>query len=396
MAAFAQQDMSYYTSDYMRTEGTFVQRLSILESVRDLNRTGIGEFYHEALKYLLLRSVDIGNNRDEQEAAERSVVILSQGLGAEKYTAAAGDLWQAVVFTDIVKRTTNDANAVQAALIALGQVDGRDFIDNIIDRLNIYNIQNLNNAETRRRYQTAVIGCINALETLKDTRGYRPVFFASVGRYDQAVRAIASNALPNIADDPGDIISAIIQDPSSNPTVKLEAWNQMLRTRAPNASKARVAATALATGWNFSTTNRDFLVKLGEMRKSAIDAIRQFGVADSSVYADLERSYSRNFTARAPDSDEIMFTLNTLAAVKSEEAVDLLYKFLYEIHTERRMRGRWGENERQIYQWLVACLGITGTRSPEVRLLLTTINRTDRYTPFEQGLARNALTALGY
>ena len=391
MTIFA-QDMSYYTADYMRPDGSFAERLAVLEAVRDANRTGTGSFYHEALKYLLLRTPEI-RARGEREAAEQSVIIISQGLGAEKYTAAAADLWQAIDTYDVV-RGSNEGNAMQAALIALGQVNGRDYLPHVVQRLNDYNTQTFRNAETRRRYQTAVIGCINALETFQDISGFRPVFFASVGSYDPAVKQIASNALPSIAADPGDIISGIIQDAGSNPFVKLEALNQMLKTRAPNTSKAKVAAVALATGWNYTISDRAMQERLRDMRKTAIETIRQYGVQDDGVYANLEKSYSNNFVNRTPDYDEIMLTLNALAAIKSDEAVNLLLKFLTELHGRRR-NGPWDDKERQVFQWVVSCIGITGTKSPEARYLLTTIQRTAYYTPYEQGLARNALTQLG-
>jgi hypothetical protein len=392
MTVFA-QDMSYYTNDYMRLDGSFAERLLVLQTVNEAGITGIGEFYHEALKFLILRVPDI-RDRTEQDAAEKSAVILSQGLGAEKYTAAAPELWQIAEIFD-VSRDANEGSAMQAALIAIGQVNGTDLLPQIVKRLNDYNTQTYRNPEARRRVQMAVIGCINALEALHDISGFRPVFFVSVGSYDPAVSQIAYLALPNIVDDPGDVISAIIVDPSNNPYVKLTAWREMLRTKAPNSSKAKVAAVALSTGWTYATTNRSYQEHLRDMRKSAIDTIRQFGISDDSVYANLERSYNANFNTNQPDYDEIMLTLNALAAVSSDEAVELLTKFLRELHSRRR-NGPWGDKERRIFQWLISCLGVTGTKSEDVSLLLSTIQRTSEYTPYEQGLARDARTRLGF
>lgn len=391
MTVFA-QNMSYYTSDYMRPDGSFAERLRVLEAVRDAGITGIGEFYHDALKFLLARIPDI-RGRTEQDAVEKSAIILCQGLGAEKYTAASHDIWQVAVLFDVV-RDANEGSAMQAALIALGQVNGTDYLPQIVQRLNDYNTQTYRNPEARRRVQMAVIGCINALEALHDISGFRPVFFASVGSYDPSVMQIASNALPNIVEDPGEVISAIIQDPSNDPRVKLMAWREMLRTRAPNSSKARVAAIALATGWTYSTANRVLQENLRDMRKSAIDTIRQFGVTDDSVYTNLDRSYITNFNNNQPDYDEIMFTLNALAAAKSDEAVELLNKFLRELHGRRR-NGPWGDKERRVFQWVISCIGATGTNSQDSRLLLSTIQRTSDYTPYEQGLAREAVGQLG-
>jgi hypothetical protein len=389
MTVFA-QDMSYYTNEYMKRDGSFAERLIVLEAVRNGEFTGIGEFYHNALKYLLLRVPDI-KNKTEQDAAEKSAVIISQGLGAERYTNAAPELWQTVATFDVA-RNANQGNAMQAALIALGQVNGRDFLPRIIQRLNDYNTQTYRN-EAKSRVQLAIIGCINAIETFKDISGFRPVFFVYTGSYDSAVKQIAYDVMPNITDDPSEVISAIIQDASINPSIKYEAWTEMLRTKAPNSSKARVAAAALATGWNYSTNNKVFKSNLGEMRKSAIDTIRQYGAADNSVYVNMDKSYINNFINKEPDYDEIMLTLNALAALKSDEAVGLLQKYLSELH-DRRRNGAWGDKERRILQWIIPCIEITGTKSEDVKSLLSSIERNSDYTPFEQGLARNALAKL--
>jgi HEAT repeat protein len=386
------QNMSTYTTEYMRADGTFVERLAVLESVRDSGTTGIGEFYHDALRFLLLRAPDI-RSRTEQDAAERSAAILCQGLGAEGYSDAAGDIWQVAAVFDVVRDAT-DGNAMQSSLIALGQIGATEFVPQIVQRLNNFNAQTVSNPETRRRIQMAVVGCISALEALQDIRGYRPVFFASVGTYDPSIREIAANALPNIAEDPADVIIAIIQDPSSPPNVKLTAWNEMLKTRAPDSSKTRVAAAALATSFNYTTNNRNFQMLLSEMRKGAIDIIRQFGVSDNSVYNNLEKTYASNFINNAPDYDEIMLTLNALAAIKTDEAVGLLYKFLQELHGRRRS-GPWANKERRLFEWVVSCLGATGTQSVDVRILLTTIQRTETYTSQEQNMAASALRDLG-
>jgi len=85
--------------------------------------------------------------------------------------------------------------------------------------------------------------------------------------------------------------------------------------------------------------------------------------------------------------------MNALAALKSDEAVGLLFKYLRELH-DRRRNGAWGDKERRIFQWVISCIEFTGTKSTDVRALLTTIQRTADYTPFEQRLARDALAKL--
>jgi len=51
MTIFAQSArMSYYSEEFSRLSATFIDRLEVLESVRDANLTGIGDFYHDETK----------------------------------------------------------------------------------------------------------------------------------------------------------------------------------------------------------------------------------------------------------------------------------------------------------------------------------------------------------
>jgi len=397
MTVFAQSsNLSYYTEEYNRSTATFIDRLEVLQTVREANLTDIGEFYHDALKVLITKLPDI-KTKPEKDAAEASARILCQELGSEGYTAAAPELWYMVQFFDVVRAIVGDLNnglTMQDALVALGQVNAKDYAPHIALRLDNFNTDHTTDVETRRRVQRGVVGCISALEALHEIIGYKPVFFAYVGWYDPAIKSIASAALPNIVEDPGEVIAEIIRDPANNPSVKFEAWREMLRTRAPSTSKAKVASVALGTGWTFATSIPEFQRNLREMRMSAIDTIRMFGVEDDSVYTNLERSYNNNFVNASPSYDEIRRTIDALSTVKTDEAVNLLLKFLRELHARRRS-GPWGNKERQVLQMVIPALGATGTQSQDVRQLLTTIQRSSDYTGNEQTWARNALRDLG-
>jgi HEAT repeat protein len=406
MQTFAQSasaqsaNLSHLESEFSRVDATFVERLTVMEIVRDAELTGIGEFYHNALRTLLQRLPDIGTGigtGPERYAANNAARIIVQGLGAEQHAAAASDLWQTVLVFDVA-HAHNDGLVMQDALTALGQVDARNYITHIVERLNGLNTYHLIDLETRRRVQRAVVGCINALETFGDRRGFRPVFFASMGAYEQAIRSRASIALPNIAEDPSDIISEIIRDPSVSPPVKYEAWRELLRTRTPNESRARTAAVALDTGWTYMTNNPAHQRDLRAMRISAIDTIRALGMPDGPaadwVYINLERSYRNNFVNVMPDYEEIRRALACLSAIGSERAVDLLLDFLRELHLRRRV-GPWSVRERQVMSWVIPSIGASRTQNQEAILLLTTIQRSLDYTAVEQGWARDALRALG-
>jgi hypothetical protein len=394
-AAFAQStDMTQFTNEYKLPDNTFADRLEVLKRVRNSNQTGIGEFYLDALRFMLPRTVDL-RNQNERSAAEESARILCRGLGAEKYSAAAPEIWRVVEIFDVIRFKYYEGYAMQDAFIALGEVDAREFLPQIIRRLDSYNSQTFTEPETRHRVQRAVVGCVIALRTFRDSAGYRSVFFVSIGSYDPAIREFASKALPNIASDPVDIMIGMIQDVSNNPSIKLEIFRRMLRTNAPESSKAKVAAAALAVGWINLPYNLIYEADLRDMRKSAIDAIRQFGVSDDSVYANLEKSFMNNFSKNNPDYEEIEKTINALAEIRTNEAVELLLKFLRELHT-RRVAGIWANKEARLFRSLVTGIGNTGTQSTDVKLLLTLIQNTDNYTVMEQRLASDVSKKLGF
>ena len=393
MTVFAQSaSLSYYTEEFNRATGTFVSRQRILENVGAANLTDTGEFYANALKTILIKIPDI-KTREDWDANEKSSIMICQALAAEKNADSVNDIWQLIQYFDIIK-DVNDGLAMQEALIAMGQTGDKTYLEHIVLRLNDLNTQQTSDVETRRRVQRAVAGCISALEALHDVSGYRPVFFAYVGWYEQSIRSMAYDALPNIVDDPANVIIEIIRDTSNNPGIKLTAWQEMLRTNAPDSSKAKAAAAALELGWGYPTTDTILQRNSNTMRKSAIDTIRLLGASDDSVYSNLDKSYTNNYTSANPDYDEIRKTINALTALKTDNAVALLYKYLKDLH-DRRRSGVWGNKERQMMQLIVPALGATGTKSDDVRQLLTSIVNSQEYTGAEQGWARDALRRIG-
>jgi len=154
--------------------------------------------------------------------------------------------------------------------------------------------------------------------------------------------------------------------------------------------KAREAAFALAVGWETPAITEDDNSRLSQMRKAALDAISFFGIANDSVFINLEKSFFNNLSSNTPDYEEIRKTLNALTELNTDKTVNLMYKFLNELHN-KRSNPAWGNKESRIYQWVINSLMITGVRYKKIAILLHNILRTEIYTMQERVIAKNAL-----
>ena len=386
-------DMSLYIQEYNRSDATVFDLRNILRAVRDENLTGIGDFYHNAVRRFVQRLSSFSSNQ-ERVAVEETASLLIRGIAAEKHTASATYIWNLVQYFDIAS-LRNDGILMYEALFAMGEIEAKQYASHLAALLETYNQRTTSDAIVKSRTQRVVPGAIHALEVLSEPVGIRPVFFASIGWYDPEVKAMAATALVNMMDALGEVInnivSSIITDPFNSTQVKNIAWQELLRTDVPNNIKAQVAVIALEA--SFITTSRDAEPIAREMRLSAIEIIRVMGVEDDSVYAFLERSYREAFHAPATDFEKIILVVRTLSAIRTDEAVHLLTEFLRELHSRRRS-GPWGTVERDIMAIIIPAIANTGTRYRPTIQLLTVMQASPIYTFAEQSWARNALSVL--
>jgi len=394
MSIFAQSpDMSFYTDEYNRSDATMTDMLDILRMVKDENLTGIGSFYQNAVVVYIQRLPNYTNPRDRMAVEETARLIL-RGLAAEKHVEAAPQIWFLIQYFDISQQI-NSGYIMYEGLVAMGQVGAKDYTPPIVGILESYNARTTTDPVAKGRVQLVVPACINALENLSEPLGVKPIFFASIGWYDNDIKAIALTSVINLMGALGDVISDvvsdIIKDHFNGPVVKLAAWDSLLRSNAPNNAKAKVAIVALEASFNYSPTAEAKNASM-RMRMSTIDVIRVFGVEDDSVYAFLERTYRESFAFPA-EFEYVVKVIRALSVLKTDESITLLTDFLRELNTKRRS-GPWGDTERNILFAVINDIAATGTQSPPTIQLLTVISRSSIYTGAEQTWARNALTKL--
>ena len=396
---FAQQsqDMSFYIREYNRSDSTINDMLDVLKMVKDENLTGTGDFYQNAIRVYIQRLSNYSHHRYRTQVEEAATLIL-QGLAAEKHTAAASYIWNLLQYFDI-SQMQNDGYLMIEAINAMGQVDAKNYAKHLADLLGKYNARATTDPVAKIRVQHVVPALIRALEALCEPVGVKPVFLASIGWYDDDVKAVASAAINNMIEALNEVISDtisnVILDHFNFPNTKILAWQEMLRSQLPDASKAKVAVAAYEASYTFATTSLESLNTLRLLRLSAIDTIRTMGVEDERAYDFLERTY-REAHDLTPNTDfEVsILVISTLAAVKTEESIKLLAEFLRGLDSRKRS-GPWIAVDRDIMSILIQSLGTTGTDSREVIQLLTRISGSTAYTIAEQAWAKEALTALG-
>jgi hypothetical protein len=378
-ALYAQsRDLNYFTELY-NNAASVSKQLEILREVQKENIPGSVDFFAKVLKNINLNHPNLRTYAD-RNAADDAVRLIISILTEESYRDAGADIWQSV-------RLFSNPLVKADALIALGRLGLTDYAADVAQILKDINNTAPSDRETQVANERIAYGAILCLESFKDRAGYLPVFFASTGWYSARIKNQASISLTRMTDDPTEVLIEVIQDPSNTVNIKHLALRAEERSTVSGESKSKVAVAALAEGWLYTTNIPQDRIELAGMRKLALNMLRRYGTDDASVYPNINLSFTRNY-----DIDEKLAAVNTLAALKSENAVGLLIGYLREVHT-KRLRNNWNTTDEQIIRALIPALG--ATRNRKAQPLLVEIAHTSVYTTAINNLAAAALKDVG-
>jgi hypothetical protein len=212
-----------------------------------------------------------------------------------------------------------------------------------------------------------------------------PVFFASIGWYSNLVTNRAHAALPQIIEDPSEPLTSIIQSPSYSYKEKYSALKAIDDSLVANEKKAAVALAALAESLRAATNDLRQRRDLVETRKFSTRMIGRYGTEDASVYPLLERTYKEG------EEDEKFPVVDTLAALATENAAQLLSSFLRAIMVKMD-DGLMTRTDERLARAIIPALG--NTRQPSAGAVLRSV-RESNWTSTVKRLAAEALRKIG-
>ncbi|MDR1635908.1 MAG: hypothetical protein LBR93_01090 [Treponema sp.] len=351
-------------------------QLQALQAVAKEGAADSGPFFAAALSRLL-RQYPTVRRVSDLAAADECALIIARELGTAKYVEAGPEVWKAV-------ETFSNPLVKSELLMALGKMGAVDYLSHVAQLLTDLNTLIPSEREVQIRASRVAYGAILSLESFGDISGYLPVFFAANGWYDSRVKTRAAASLSAITDDPTEPLLQVLQSPGHPCAIKYLALQFEEASGAPEASKIRVAALALAEGWLTATVNVRQRNELAQMRKFSIDMIRRYGIGeDSTVYGNLARCYGEGI-----DINEKLNAIEALSAIATNQAAALLNSFILTVHQRRQSDSLTREDE-QLIRALIPGLG--ATKQSVGKTSLTQVQRSLHWTPTIRSRATVAL-----
>jgi hypothetical protein len=329
--------------DLYRNAGSWSERLGILQEVVREAPAGVERFYMDVLQTMFTTYSSISGTQD-LNAADSIAKITVEKLGEAKYSAAAADVSKVVT-------TVKDPVVRSAAMIALGQMQAKEYLPQIIQILNDTNGRPA--PQNRQSSEQLAYGAIVALDHFRDEAGYLPVFFAARSWYDERVKNQARQTLRRISTEPWDLLISVIKGVGYSIENKRDALQFLDESSAENGKKSEAANAALAQTWIVGAAGALDRENLKDIRKVSIGMLGKYGAGDDSSYGLLERAYSGG------DIDEKRAAINALAALADSQAVAILSRFLQAMNV-KLVDNALTNSDRAITQALITALGKTG------------------------------------
>jgi len=293
-------------------------RYAVLLNIRELHDRQFGNLLTEALTDLVSRRIELGDN-NAVEVKVRLATAIVQELGELKEVAAADQVFQ------VYKEITSYPFLKSEAAMALGKMRALDYVPNLARDLADSSLQP--DRDKAAAQEILAFGLVQSLAMMKDSRGYEPVFFASIGWYSpqRKVKETAKSMLKVMVDDPTDSLLKIIQDQPTAPN-KLRALEAEDDSNAPDSGKAKVALSALEDGVRVVPGNIVEATQWGDLRKKAMAVLVKAKDKTPTAAALYRQQYKTAGVAK--DTTEILSILQLLGVNATPDSLAFLIELM--------------------------------------------------------------------
>ncbi|MGL1894447.1 MAG: hypothetical protein OCD02_22640 [Spirochaetaceae bacterium] len=350
-------------------------KYSVMLNIVELNDRGMIPLLEEILSEDIIAKLSTKRGVTEEKKFVDLTTLVIKELGELKSKSSAP-----LIYNILVEAT--DPLLKADAIIALGNMRATAYLSEIA-----FILKNINLKPTEGSYSVVeaeskvAYACIAALDRFRDIEGYSPVFFASVGWYDQRIRFFSDKVLKTIVENPIDALIPIISNGSFKDKVK--AINEVAVCKAPSEDKARAAREAMKQGLDnvFDTIQEG--MTLTTLRKNAIKVLY---ASKSSSVDDVY--YLSQSIKKGSDLAEKIYAIKTLGVNGSDEALEALASVLSE-YNERSVSGiDISYAEEDIIKELIVTLGSTG--SDIASSIITEV----QFSSYSTGIVRTAKATL--
>lgn len=350
-------------------------KYSIMLNIVEMNDRGMIPLLEEVLSEDII--ANLNNKRgvtEERDFIELTKLVVRE-LGELKSKKSAP-----LVYT-IVKETKDPLLRAEA-IISLGNMRADDYLNDIAFILRNLNMRPVKGMSAELEAEAKVAyGSIAALDRFRNIEGYSPVFFASLGWYDQRVRNYADKVLKTIVENPTEALLPIVK--SGTISEKNKAILEVASCSAPAEDKVSVAREALKQGQDVIPGSIQEGMTLTAIRKNAIKVIYSNKSSNPEDVDFLSRSISDG-----ADLEEKIYAIRTLGINGSAEAVDALIARL-SFYSERSLSGiDISYADQDVIKEIIVTLGNTGNSAASGALTEV------QYSNFSVGITRAAKEAL--
>ena len=367
-------EMSAVWSRIYNTTNNLEAKLAVMRNIIDLHDRNMAPVITEALKEVLYARDDSMSFTEKKMLDDLSGMMIKE-LGNLRAVDAAPEIYK-------VMNETDDDFLRTKAIVSLGSAGARDYADEIAGLLNYINLD-ITGFDSNEKRKSVLDACIMALERLKHPVGFKPVFYASIGRYARDTVKKAERALRNMVEDPTDLIIEIIMDDTTFET-RLAALEVEERSGAAPDRMTEAATAAIETGLKYNAANPSERQYQMRTRIKACEMIRDLGQASPDAVEWLALMLDRG-----ENINELIICLQALGTYSSDEAVAVLSDYLVE-NNERRASGIQYKDERLIRECINA---LANSGNPKARNALMMVEYTN-WSNQTIRMAKNALNNL--